>query len=59
MSPVPDSLTMPCGCYVRVEEVEGRREMRVSPCRFGCPNAMAALVAAAQNGVEIEFREAP
>lgn len=36
MSDTPAPTTLPCGCFILPTVINGRNELRVSPCRPDC-----------------------
>lgn len=56
---IPKSETLPCGCFINCVIVDGRREMRVSPCQLNCIYLASAIRLANDKGLPVEHRVAP
>lgn len=56
MSDVPAPTTLPCGCFIRAEIVDGVNTLFFSPCSPDCQNLHFALNLAYEKDTGVSYR---
>ncbi len=55
--PIPDDVTLPCGCFLHCAIEGGEKVLTITACRAGCPTLAEALQQADEHGREVEIQE--
>lgn len=59
MTDIPPDEVLPCGCFVRCIISDGVNTVVIIPCKQDCPNYHDMIGMALEDGLPVEYHQAP